>query len=89
MGAMPLDFEDEFEARLWDFGADLRFNFGLIVFLMTPTTLPLSSYFKVVMVDCAWAAPAMSAMINPLNITGTCCTLTGFLPNEGEPFRFA
>jgi hypothetical protein len=55
---------------------------------MTPTALPLSSYFKVVMVECARAAPAMCAMINPVNITGTCCTLTGFLPNEGEPFWF-
>jgi len=32
MGATPLALEDEFEAWLRKFGADLRFNFGLIVF---------------------------------------------------------
>jgi hypothetical protein len=31
-GATPLALEDKFEAWLRSFGADLRFNFGLIVF---------------------------------------------------------
>jgi hypothetical protein len=55
---------------------------------MTLKILSLSSYFKTEMGHFASAAPAMSAMINPPDVTGTSCTLTGFLSNEGKPFRF-